>query len=350
MIRRPALPVLVCDPHFRKFAGRPRGYVHSVYDKAVNIWDGEDLIAVTAGTCYAAPYTGNTAEGGFLACSLREGEAVEGEYPLIRVGGGLVLDCSRAVVLGGEVWLAGGVRAGSGEVWPRGDVRAESGEVRPRGDVRAGSGEVWAGSGEVRAGSGEVRSGSEGIPAGIRRYREYLRQRGIQKGCADFFRRHCAGEELPCPGSLQGEINRRLLTLMRAAGEPERFAAAARKLVGAGLGLTPSGDDFLCGLLTALGSCERAFPLREMLVKGLKGWSGLAATTAVSRQMLKAYLNGECSPLYRRLSGCFPAGGREMEEIMELVEGIGHSSGIDFSAGVAAGYCLIQAEFEMELG
>lgn len=303
MSGRLTLPVRVCDPHFRKFAGSPRGYVHSVYGKAVNIWDGEDLLAVVAGTCFAAPYTGNTDEGGFLEYPIHEGDVVEGRYPLIRVGSGLLLECGAAVV-----------------------------------------------SGEKMRSPGSFLPESEAFSAGVSRYCGYLREHEIRKGCADFFRRYCAGEQLPDPGCLQAEINRRLFNLAQAAGEPERFAAAARRLVGAGMGLTPAGDDFLCGLLTALGSCERTFFMREILVKGLKGWSGLAATTAVSRQMLKAYLDGESSLLYRRLAGSFRDGGREMEEIMKLVEGIGHSSGIDFSAGMATGYCLIQTEFEMELG
>ena len=94
-------------------------------------------------------------------------------------------------------------------------------------------------------------------------------------------------------------------------------------------------------MLAALNCCESTASLRAALAGGLNRPEILAATTAVSRQMLKAYLNGENSLLNRRLAACFLTGGREMEEIMKLVEGIGHSSGIDFSAGLAAGFCLV---------
>ena len=310
MIRRDAVcraALRVCDPHFRAFVENPRGRVHSVCERAFNLWDGSDLYAVVAGACYAAPYTGNTDGDGFWGQLVRVGDAVEGRFPVIRIGSGLVLDCSRVRVTGERQW-----------------TQREWGTD--------GGGELPAGSAQECA---------QNLASGISRYRQYLQNQDIRKGCAYFFRRDCSGEVLPGPGILQEEMNRRLWALLRSAGEPERFAAAGRKLVGAGMGLTPAGDDFLCGMLAALNCCESTASLRAALAGGLNRPEILAATTAVSRQMLKAYLNGENSLLNRRLAACFLTGGREMEEIMKLVEGIGHSSGIDFSAGLAAGFCLV---------
>ena len=310
MIRRDAVcraALRVCDPHFRAFAENPRGQVHSVYERAFNLWDGSDLYAVVAGGCYAAPYTGNTDGDGFWGQLVRVGDAVEGRFPVIRIGSGLVLDCSRVRVTGERQW-----------------TQREWGTD--------GGGELPAGSAQERA---------QNLASGISRYRQYLQNQDIRKGCAYFFRRDCSGEVLPGPGILQEEMNRRLWALLRSAGEPERFAAAGRKLVGAGMGLTPAGAAVRCGRLAALNCCESTASLRAALAGGLNRPEILAATTAVSRQMLKAYLNGENSLLNRRLAACFLTGGREMEEIMKLVEGIGHSSGIDFSAGLAAGFCLV---------
>ena len=81
MIRRDAVcraALRVCDPHFRAFVENPRGWVHSVYERAFNLWDGSDLYAVVAGACYAAPYTGNTDGDGFWGQLVRVGDAVEG--------------------------------------------------------------------------------------------------------------------------------------------------------------------------------------------------------------------------------------------------------------------------------
>ena len=54
-----AVPVCVCDDHFMEFAKEPAGRVHSVYEKAVNIWDGRHLFAIVSGRDFAAPYTAN---------------------------------------------------------------------------------------------------------------------------------------------------------------------------------------------------------------------------------------------------------------------------------------------------
>ena len=250
MIRRDAVcraALRVCDPHFRAFVENPRGRVHSVYERAFNLWDGSDLYAVVAGACYAAPYTGNTDGDGFLGQLVRVGDAVEGRFPVIRIGSGLVLDCSRVRVTGERQW-----------------TQREWGTD--------GGGELPAGSAQERA---------QNLASGISRYRQYLQNQDIRKGCAYFFRRDCSGEVLPGPGILQEEINRRLWALLRSAGEPERFAAAGRKLVGAGMGLTPAGDDFLCGMLAALNCCESTASLRAALAGGLNRPEILAATTAV---------------------------------------------------------------------
>ncbi len=68
---------------------------------------------------------------------------------------------------------------------------------------------------------------------------------------------------LPDPGVL-GDLTRDLTTTALAG---RRLDAAVRGLVGAGRGLTPSGDDALCGVLLALASVEHPDAARALAAR-----------------------------------------------------------------------------------
>lgn len=288
-----AVPVCVCDDHFMEFAKEPAGRVHSVYEKAVNIWDGRHLFAIVSGRDFAAPYTANVEGINFLSYTISPGDRVGGMFPNVLFSGKFAVNCEGA--------------------------------------------QRFCGAGRYPAAEFQV------LADGIAQYKGYLQRQDILKGCAGFFRRYFCGEVLPEPGCLTSALNERLRVFVENAWEPELFAAGARKLLGAGQGLTPSGDDFLCGILAALNSGGAA---GDALLLALTGCLGECLepgiTTDVSRQMLTAAISGEFSQLNHKLACCFLKGGLEMELMMKQMETVGHSSGIDFSAGLAAGYCLIK--------
>jgi hypothetical protein len=101
--------------------------------------------------------------------------------------------------------------------------------------------------------------------------------------------------------------------------------------VGAGPGLTPAGDDVLAGaLVTAAATGDPRLPLwrratrRELAIRG---------TTAVSRSMLAAALDGYATP---ELAGLLTAvcTGRDATEARARLLGVGHSSGSALLVGV----------------
>lgn len=113
--------------------------------------------------------------------------------------------------------------------------------------------------------------------------------------------------------------------------------AGAARLLGLGPGLTPSGDDVLCGVMLALravGRHESALAVElEQQVLG-----GLARTTALSGTLLRAAARGHAVPqvvdlldLLREsdLSGA-------VRTRVSAVAAIGHSSGVDLLVGVRA--------------
>lgn len=106
-------------------------------------------------------------------------------------------------------------------------------------------------------------------------------------------------------------------------------------LIGLGVGLTPSGDDFLCGVLAGLiltGNSDQTFTsiLKERI--GAK----LNNTNDISRTFLGCALSSHFSKPIKDL--VFPA---SVEDIHASFEAVGHSSGFDSLCGIYYVYTLI---------
>lgn len=100
------------------------------------------------------------------------------------------------------------------------------------------------------------------------------------------------------------------------------------RLLGLGTGLTPSGDDFLCGVLAGLqftGSSGHLFA--KHLRAAVK--SRLSDTIDISAAFLSCALENQFSLAVNRLYGLPSA-----DEILASFSAIGHSSGIDTLCGI----------------
>lgn len=141
-----------------------------------------------------------------------------------------------------------------------------------------------------------------------------------------------ADRNLPAPeySLIHQTAERRMrdCTLAFARGELQAAAKNLALLIGLGTGLTPSGDDFLCGVLAGMTLCdadESAFSraLCEELPRHL------ADTNEISRTFLRCALDGQFSLPVCRLSRIPSAG-----EILDSFLAIGHSSGMDTLCGI----------------
>jgi len=114
----------------------------------------------------------------------------------------------------------------------------------------------------------------------------------------------------------------------RSVFDPNLF----KKLLGAGPGLTPSGDDFLCGVLVAL----RLFGFTEV-AESL--WASIQAvvmqsTTPVSAVMLEQSVLGESGErLDSVVEAYYEYPGTSADEFQRLVNLIGETSGWDWLTG-----------------
>lgn len=113
----------------------------------------------------------------------------------------------------------------------------------------------------------------------------------------------------------------------RSAALAEQIAA----LIGRGPGLTPSGDDVLCGIALAL-RLRSAWDTLDRFRTALT--PQLSSTTAISASLLETALDGWCTtPVAKALSA---AQSSDSAAFAQHLGGIGHTSGHDLGAGVLA--------------
>jgi hypothetical protein len=120
-------------------------------------------------------------------------------------------------------------------------------------------------------------------------------------------------------------------------------SGAIAALVGLGPGLTPSGDDFLGGVLVALrqvGAARLAARLAAAVLSHAE-WG----TNEISRAHLAAAAGGEgAAALHGLLTSLCTPGAPATRDWVSAIEAIGHSSGWDAVAGIslaAAGFARV---------
>jgi hypothetical protein len=113
--------------------------------------------------------------------------------------------------------------------------------------------------------------------------------------------------------------------LIRPTREP-----APHDLVGLGPGLTPSGDDLLCGALVALHAIGETALARDLYA--VIGNAARDATSPLSAACLKAAAEGQSAePLHETIVALLA--NRSVARPLEAVARIGHTSGWDALAG-----------------
>lgn len=121
--------------------------------------------------------------------------------------------------------------------------------------------------------------------------------------------------------------------LVHAAVRGRDVTRYVRALVGAGPGLTPSGDDALCGVLLILHALGPRIAGAEQVRQEVR--ARLPATTSLSAALLREAEQGYAVPAVVRLVAAATAGHRESADLaLRDVLDIGHSSGRDLVAGL----------------
>ncbi|WP_433478399.1 DUF2877 domain-containing protein [Spirillospora sp. CA-142024] len=150
-----------------------------------------------------------------------------------------------------------------------------------------------------------------------------------------------AGEGL-VGGGLAGHPDPAALAGACADGDLAGAVEAAERIVGLGPGLTPSGDDILCGLLAALRLVGGAVRHGGTAV-WLADWLGAAVTadagtrtTALAATLLHCAAAGNAGGEVTAVLRCV-AGHEPPAAAVRRLLAVGHTSGTDLAHGVLAG-------------
>jgi len=232
--------------------------------------------------------------------------------------------------------------------WREGDRCG--GEVK--GSIASGGSElVW---GDTRVWSPSLPLGGElSRPSARRAFGDALRtvsQRLGARGLATLWALHDGQTRSEPPGaSWLMPACRSVVEAVEAgrAGDRSRLVRAADALIGLGEGLTPSGDDFLGGLFflrwhraRLAGTADSAGGVIDAWLEGIR-----ERTTRVSHAIVADMAHGQGpGPLHELVSAL--AAGASLGVVVQRAEDvarIGHSSGWDLLAGVAAGLGIVPA-------
>jgi hypothetical protein len=124
--------------------------------------------------------------------------------------------------------------------------------------------------------------------------------------------------------------------------DKQRIALAAEALIGFGGGLTPSGDDFLGGLLFGMRTLLAAYPGSEPFDLAIIGEPCRSRTNPISFTLLNDLANGfAIEPLHHTVNGILS--GEPLEDVhlaIRQLTDVGHSTGWDMLTGLFAGLLL----------
>lgn len=173
---------------------------------------------------------------------------------------------------------------------------------------------------------------------------KFLRERGREKGGLG----NAAARPEPqlSDDLLTAVLRGHVREILRCGlSDMEGLKESAAAMLGLGVGLTPSGDDFLTGLLLAFFT---GLPRdMEAVLEELKGKikNSVFRTNDISRQYLLCACRGKYGMQLHELI----AAGTEQAEIRRALEKaaeIGHSSGVDTLNGLLAGIKIILEALE----
>ena len=183
---------------------------------------------------------------------------------------------------------------------------------------------VTVGRSEIRLPGLHVRVVREWRPARVRAVPN-LPEPGLLSELADTLACHVRAPELMD----------RATAVCRAArsGDDAEVRCGTGQLLGAGLGLTPSGDDVLCAVLLLLCGVGDPAPIALLGAAVQDRWS---ATTSLSASLLEAARHGYAVPEVVTLVECALRGDvAGAQGAVTSTLAIGHSSGQDLVAGLA---------------
>lgn len=140
------------------------------------------------------------------------------------------------------------------------------------------------------------------------------------------------------PAGLDDPFTRRSYSIIAGisrawqVGSGEHLGNEVARAIGFGIGLTPSGDDFITGMLGATEFFASASPLRKIMLESVT--SNIHSTTLPSYYMLRAALDGCYPEVLIRMLLAIAHDEVSMSRELKVLRTIGATSGDDMLAGI----------------
>lgn len=174
---------------------------------------------------------------------------------------------------------------------------------------------------------------------------QWIAETGPREGLAPLIAQVVSGGEVPYEDAFRkiswGGIASFRLWLSHSLTQAEslEFPAIARRLVGLGPGLTPSGDDFWCGVMIALRALGFMGILEKVSGSVLK--QARERTNKISRAHMACAAGGQgAQALHETISAMGAADEARLRSALRELDKIGHTSGWDSLAGVV---CVLES-------
>jgi succinyl-CoA synthetase alpha subunit len=179
-------------------------------------------------------------------------------------------------------------------------------------------------------------------------FNSLILKKGSYGGCKYFYLKNYLKNEEHKPNLIEKELYKRIKKLLDNL-DSESLEDNINSLIGFGIGLTPSGDDFLTGFLSTFNiiSTDYTNKIKKKITNLIT--IDKVSTTDVSRQMLLVALKGEMREYILSFIHSFLS--EDKERILldfENVLQIGSSSGTDLSIGVITAFSLLISNLNME--
>lgn len=174
---------------------------------------------------------------------------------------------------------------------------------------------------------------------------QWIAEAGPREGLAPLIARVVIGEEISNGDAFHkiswggiSDFRHWLSHSLNGEGNHE-IPAAARRLVGLGPGLTPSGDDFWCGVMIALRATGCLDILKKVSGDVLK--QAEYRTNKISRAHLECAAEGQgAQALHEAISALGVADEARLSSALCELDKIGHGSGWDSLAGIV---CVLES-------
>jgi hypothetical protein len=178
---------------------------------------------------------------------------------------------------------------------------------------------------------------------------DFILKKGSNGGCRYFYLENHLKVKTHIPGLIEKELSRRIEVFLDALKDGNIDEVKINSLIGFGIGLTPSGDDFLTGFLSVLNiiSTDYSNKIKRKLINLID--IDKIATTDVSKQMLSITLRGESREYILNFINAFlDEDKKQFLLFLERLLNIGSSSGTDLAVGVVTAFILLINNFNME--